>query len=95
MEGLEEARRRYFFENSQNRKLRRRMAKKLGYMKQGWQTIKDEFPPLNRPQDLGVKEFKRVLKEKPLSTSVKNKAVLQYKLKAREALVNTIKSKEA
>ena len=95
MEGLSEAREDWFKKMSQNRRLRRLMAKKLGYMKQGWQNVKDEFPPINRPQDLGVSEFKRVLKEKPLSTSVKNKAVLQYKLKAREALVNTIKSKEA
>lgn len=95
MEGLQEAREDWFKKMSQNRRLRRLMAKKLGFMKQGWQNVKDEFPPINRPQDLGVKEFKRVLKEKPLSTSVKNKAVLQYKVKAREALVNTIKSKEA
>ena len=95
MEGLEEARRRWFFENSQSRKLRRRMAKKLGLMKHGWQNIKDEFPPYNKPQNLGIKGFKRTLEDTALSTSDKNKAVLQYKLKAREALVNTIKSKEA
>lgn len=95
MEGLEESREAWFKKMSQNRRLRRLMARKLGYMKQGWQNVKDEFPPINKPQDLGVNEFKRVLKEKKISTSVKNKAVLQYKLKAREALVNTIKSKEA
>ena len=95
MEGLEESREAWFKKMSQNRRLRRLMARKLGYMKHGWQNVKEEFPPINRPQDLGVNEFKRVLKEKKISTSVKNKAVLQYKLKAREALVNTIKSKEA
>lgn len=95
MEGLEEARRRWFFENSQSRRLRRGMAKKLRLMKRGWQNVKEEFPPYNKPQDLGIKQFKRTLKETSLSTSDKNKAVLQYKAKAREALVNTIKSKEA
>lgn len=95
MDGVQEAREDWFKKMSQNRRLRRLMAKKLGYMKQGWQNVKEEFPPINRPLDLGVKEFKRVLKEKPLSTSVKNKAVLQYKVKAREALVNTINPKEA
>ena len=95
MEGLNEAREDWFKKMSQNRRLRRLMAKKLGYMKQGWQNVKDEFPPINRPLDLGVNEFKRVLSEKKIDTSTKNKAVLQYKMKAREALVNTIKNKEA
>jgi len=95
MEGLEEARRRYFFENSQSRRLRRRMAKNLGFMKQGWQNIKEDFPPYNKPKDLGIKNFKRTLEKTSLSTSDKNKAVVQYKMKAHEALVNTIKTKEA
>ena len=95
MEGLEEARRRYFFENSQSRKLRRRMAKRFGQMKFGWQNIKEDFPPYNKPRDLGINKFKRTLKETSLGTSDKNKAVLQYKMKAHEALVNTIKTKEA
>jgi len=95
MEGLEEARRRYFFENSQSRKLRRRMAKRFGQMKLGWQNIKEDFPPYNKPTDLGINKFKKTVKQTNLSTSGKNKAVLQYKVKAREALVNTIKTKEA
>lgn len=95
MEGLQEAREDWFKKMSQNRQLRRKMAKKLGFMKQGWQNIKHDFPPINRPLDLGINEFKSVLKEMELTTSDKRKAVVQYKLKAREALVNTINNKEA
>lgn len=95
MQSQEEARKEWFFNNSKNRFLRRRMAKKLGYMKDGWQEVAYNFPPINQPRDLGIKEFKRVLKEKGVSTSDKNKAVLQYKAKAYEALVKNINPKEA
>ena len=84
---LEKARLEYFFNNSQNRRLRRKMAKNLGLMKQGWQSIKDEFPPYNKPMDLGIKKFKK--------TGASRKDVVEYKLKARKALSNTIKNKEA
>ena len=84
---LEKARLEYFFNNSQNRRLRRKMAKNLGLMKKGWQSIKDEFSPYNKPMDLGIKKFKK--------TGPSHEDVVEYKLKAREALVNTIKSKEA
>ena len=94
MEGLEEARRKWFEKMSQRRASRRLMAKKLGFMKNGWQNVKEQFPPVNRPIDLGISEFKRVLKETPLSTSDKNKAVLQYKEKAYSA-INNIINKEA
>ena len=94
-DAVEQACREWFFRISQSRKLRRRGAKSLRLMKLGWQNIKDDFPPYNKPMDLGIKEFKRTLKETSLSTSDKNKAVLQYKLKAREALVNNINNKEA
>ena len=88
MEGLEEARRRWFFENSQSRRLRRGMAKKLGLMKHGWQNIKDEFPPYNKPMDVGIKKFKK--------TGASHKDVVEYKLRARKALVDNIKkNKEA
>ena len=80
---LEKARLEYFFNNSQNRRLRRKMAKNLGLMKQGWQSIKDEFPPYNRPMDLGIKKFKK--------TGASHKDVVEYKLRARKALSNTIK----
>lgn len=84
---LEQARSEYFFNNSQNRQLRRRMAKNLGLMKQGWQNIKDEFPPYNKPMDLGIKRFKR--------TGASNKDVLHYKEEAHSAFVNTNNNKEA
>lgn len=71
------------------------MAKRFGQMKFGWQNIKEDFPPYNKPKDLGIKKFKRTLQQTSLSTSDKNKAVVQYKMKAHEALVNTIKTKEA
>lgn len=90
-----ETREEWFFKNSQNRAKRRKMAKLLGYMKDGWQEVSYNFPPVNTPKDLGIQEFKRVLAEKGVSTSDKNKAVLKYKMKAYEALVNSIKPKEA
>ena len=84
---LEKARLEYFFNNSQNRRLRRKMAKNLGLMKQGWQSIKDEFPPYNRPMDLGIKKFKK--------TGASSKDVVEYKLRARKALSKQLNSKEA
>ena len=85
---LEKARLEYFFNNSQNRRLRRKMAKNLGLMKRGWQKIKDEFPPYNKPMDLGIKKFKK--------TGASHKDVVEYKLRARKALVDNIKkNKEA
>ena len=85
---IEKARLEYFFNNSQNRRLRRKMAKNLGLMKQGWQSIKDEFPPYNEPMDLGIKKFKK--------TGASSKDVVEYKLRARKALVDNInKNKEA
>lgn len=92
---FEEARNKYFFLNSQNRKLRRKMAKKLGLMKQGWQNIKDDFPPYNKPKDLGINEFKKVVNtNKSLSSSQRNKAVLQYKSKAKEVLADQLTKEE-
>ena len=85
---FEKARLEYFFNNSQNRRLRRKMAKNLGLMKKGWQNIKDEFPPYNEPMDLGIKKFKK--------TGASSKDVVEYKLRARKALVDNInKNKEA
>ena len=85
---LEKARLEYFFNNSQNRRLRRKMAKNLGLMENGWQNIKDEFPPYNRPMDLGIKKFKK--------TCASHKDVVEYKLRARKVLVDNIKkNKEA
>ena len=85
---LEKARLEYFFNNSQNRRLRRKMAKNLGLMKKGWQKIKDEFQPYNKPMDLGIKKFKK--------TGASHKDVVEYKLRARKALVDNIKkNKEA
>ena len=84
---LEKARLEYFFNNSQNRRLRRKMAKNLGLMKQGWQSVKDEFPPYNKPMDLGIKKFKK--------TGASSKDVVEYKLKARKALSKQLNSKEA
>lgn len=84
---LEKARLEYFFNNSQNRRLRRKMAKNLGLMKKGWQNIKDEFPPYNKPMDLGIKKFKK--------TGASHKDVVEYKLKARKALSKQLNSKEA
>ena len=90
---LEKARLEYFFNNSQNRRLRRKMAKNLGLMKQGWQGIKDEFPPYNKPMDLGIKKFKRSLRKanSGKKTCASSKDVIEYKLRARKALSNTIK----
>ena len=84
---LEKARLEYFFNNSQNRRLRRKMAKNLGLMENGWQNIKDEFPPYNRPMDLGIKKFKK--------TGASSKDVVEYKLRARKALSKQLNSKEA
>ena len=84
---LEKARLEYFFNNSQNRRLRRKMAKNLGLMKQGWQNVKDEFPPYNKPMDLGIKKFKK--------TGASSKDVVEYKLRARKALSKQLNSKEA
>lgn len=70
----------YFFKMSQNRRLRRRMAKELGLMKEGWQNIKEEFPPYNQPIDLGIKKFKKA------GHSAKD--VVEYKLKSYGALSN-------
>lgn len=84
---LEKSRLEYFFNNSQNRKLRRGMAKRMGAMKLGWQNVKSEFPPYNHPMNLGINKFKK--------TGANHKDVLDYKLKARKAFVETIKSKEA
>lgn len=84
----------FFFRMSQSRALRRKMAKQLGYMKYGWQNIKEDFPPYNKPQDLGINRFKRTLKETSLSTSDKYKAVVQYKLKARAAFMEALNNKE-
>ena len=84
---LEKARLEYFFNNSQNRRLRRKMAKNLGLMKKGWQNIKDEFPPYNKPMDLGIKKFKK--------TGASHEDVVEYKLKARKALSKQLNSKEA
>ena len=81
------ARLEYFFNHSQNRRLRRKMAKDLGFMKEGWQAVKDQFPPYNKPMYLGIKKFKK--------TGASHKDVVEYKLKAREAISNTILSKEA
>lgn len=77
----------YFFNHSQNRRLRRKMARDLKMMKLGWQNVKEEFPPYNKPMDLGIKKFKK--------TGASYKDVVEYKMKARTALSNTIKSKEA
>ena len=85
---LEKARLEYFFNNSQNRRLRRKMARELGLMKQGWQSIKDQVPPYNEPMNLGIKKFKK--------TGASHKDVVEYKLRARKALVDNIKkNKEA
>ena len=84
---LEKARLEYFFNNSQNRRLRRKMAKNLGLMKKGWQNVKDEFPPYNKPIDLGIKKFKK--------TGASHKDVVEYKLRARKALSKQLNSKEA
>lgn len=84
---LEKERLKYLFNHSLSRRLRRKMAKELGYMKLGWQNIKDEVPPYNYPMDLGINKFKK--------TGANHKDVLDYKLKARKAFVETIKSKEA
>ena len=85
---LEKARLEYFFNNSQNRRLRRKMAKNFGLTRKGWQKIKDEFPPYNKPMDLGIKKFKK--------TGASHKDVVEYKLRARKALVDNIKkNKEA
>lgn len=95
---LEKARLEYFFNNSQNRRLRRKMAKNLGLMKKGWQNIKDEFPPYNKPMDLGIKKFKRSLRKanSGKKTGASHKDVVEYKLIARKALVDNIKkNKEA
>lgn len=83
---FEKARLEYFFNHSQNRKLRRKMAKNLGLMKQGWQNVKDEFPPYNKPMDLGIKKFKK--------TGASSKDVVEYKLRARKALSKQLNSKE-
>lgn len=88
MESKEE----YFLKMSQNRMLRRTMAKQLGMR---WQDNKEKFVPYRLPIDLGIKEFKKRLKESELSTSQKNKAVLKYKVKAYSVLANIIKPKEA
>ena len=84
---LEKARLEYFFNNSQNRRLRRKMAKNFGLMRKGWQKIKDEFPPYNKPMDLGIKKFKK--------TGASHKDVVEYKLRARKALSKQLNSKEA
>ena len=63
------------------------MAKNLGLMKQGWQSIKDEFQPYNKPMDLGIKKFKK--------TGASSKDVVEYKLRARKALSKQLNSKEA
>ena len=84
---LEKARLEYFFNNSQNRRLRRKMAKDLHMMKQGWQSVKEEFPPYNHPIDLGIKKFKK--------TGASSKDVVEYKLRARKALSKQLNSKEA
>lgn len=84
----------WFFRNSQSRYLRRKMAKTLGFMKYGWQAVKEEFPPYNKPMNLGIKEFKRSLKDTALSPGDKRKAVVQYKLKAREAFTKGINRRE-
>lgn len=84
---LDEARLEYFYRNSQSRFLRRRMAKKLGAMKQGWQNVKDEFPPYNKPNDLGINKFKKTINtNKSITPSQKRKAVINYKSKVRAAL---------
>ena len=83
---FEKARLEYFFNHSQNRRLRRKMAKNLGLMKQGWQNVKDEFPPYNKPMDLGIKKFKK--------TGASSKDVVEYKLRARKALSKQLNSKE-
>lgn len=92
--GLEEAREQWYRKMSKNRRSRREMARKLGLMKKGWQNIKDDFKPINKPFDLGISEFKRVLSTSSLSTSDKNKSVLQYKKKAYEVLKEILTSKE-
>lgn len=84
---MSKARMEYFFNHSQSRRLRRKMAKDLGMMKEGWQNVKDEFPPYNKPMDLGIKKFKKA--------GHSHKDVVEYKKEARLAFVNTIKSKEA
>lgn len=84
---LEKARLEYFFNHSQNRSLRRKMAKELGLMKQGWQNIKDEFPPYNNPVDLGINKFKKA--------GHSYKEVLEYKLRVRKNPNSTINNKEA
>ena len=84
---LEKARLEYFFNNSQNRRLRRKMAKNFGLMRKGWQKIKDEFPPYNKPMDLGIKKFKK--------TGASHKDVVEYKLRARKALSKQLNRKEA
>ena len=84
---FEKARLEYFFNYSQNRKLRRKMARDLGLMKQGWQNVKEEFPPYNHQMDLGIKKFKKA--------GHNYKEVLEYKLRARKALSKQLNSKEA
>ena len=84
---FEKARLEYFFNHSQNRRLRRKMAKDLSMIKQGWQNVKEEFPPYNHPMDLGIKKFKK--------TGASSKDVVEYKKEARAAFVKQLNSKEA
>lgn len=70
----------YFFKMSQNRYLRRKLAKQLGMMKHGWQNVKEEFPPYNKPMDLGINKFKKA--------GHSYKDVVEYKQKSYGALSN-------
>lgn len=83
---LEKAREKYFFEHSQSRRLRRKMAKELRIP-----FDKDVFPPYNKPMNLGINEFKRQLKNTALNSSDKHKAVVQYKMKAYKTFAKAIK----
>lgn len=83
---LEKAREKYFFEHSLSRRLRRKMAKELRIP-----FDKDTFPPYNKPMNLGINEFKKKLKNTALNSSDRNKAVVQYKMKAYTTFAKAIK----
>ena len=84
---FEKQRLEYFYNHSQSRRLRRKMAKELGFMKLGWQNVKDQFPAYNKPLDLGINKYKK--------TGQPHKNVVEYKMRARTALNDKLKSKEA
>lgn len=71
----------------QNRKGRRKLAKRDKQIK-NWANIQEYYGPINRPIDLGIKQFKKMAR---LNVAKPYKFVLRYKMEMYKALEEALK----